>query len=231
MRVTNEIAQFLDSLTLVMDGALINSEFPERVADMFKRHNISTPSVHISDAFIEKISKTFLSGLLIPEFMNRAVVDAVLSAPIAPPFSGVAGISIAPIQWDQLLTAVCSSLGRPKILSAHGYVRSDELEQLGRRIITCCITPSTLNSAKLRVSLATCVSEFGVDQIVVCCLLQLSSLSQAGTTLRSLHEEIVEEIMVAARAAYMELSNPAPVDTMVTKAINDFVLTADEYLV
>eukprot|EP00899_Mesostigma_viride_P028211 jgi/Mesvir1/8575/Mv02849-RA.1 len=207
MRVTNEIAQFLDSLTLVMDGALINSEFPERVADMFKRHNISTPSVHISDAFIEKISKTFLSGLLIPEFMNRAVVDAVLSAPIAPAFSGVAGISIAPIQWDQLLTAVCSSLGRPKILSAHGYVRSDELEQLGRRIITCCITPSTLNSAKLRVS------------------------RYAGTTLRSLHEEIVEEIMVAARAAYMELSNPAPVDTMVTKAINDFVLTADEYLV
>eukprot|EP00899_Mesostigma_viride_P018552 jgi/Mesvir1/26699/Mv20477-RA.1 len=234
MKVSNELAQAVDAVKLIMDGSIMSVDVPRRIFTVLEAHTSKSELVGVSSAIVQMLGQTFLSNLMTMEGSARSIVDAIHTCAVCLPLSGNAGVSISPSQWTLLYDIVSKTLvtnlgdtktatdadidalfGMLKDEHLDSYVSikkdSGQLHALARCFNSAITTPSRINSALLRVALASTMANVGIDGIAVCCLIHIASVVQTGRIVKSYVHELVEEVMAASRAAY-NASSPYGVD-------------------
>eukprot|EP00899_Mesostigma_viride_P014866 jgi/Mesvir1/23380/Mv21075-RA.1 len=234
MKVSNELAEAVDAVKLIMDGSIMGLEVPRRIFTVLEAHTSKSELPGVSPAVVQTLGQAFMSALLTMEGTTRSIVDAIETCANGSPFSGNTGVSISPSQWPLLYEMVSNtlvqSLGDTKtattadIDSLFAMLKDENLDtyvslvrgngQLHAlaRCFNCAITtPSRMNSALLRVALASTMANVGIDGIAVCCFIHIASVVQTGRIVKSYIHELVEEVMAASRAGY-NASSPYGVD-------------------
>eukprot|EP00899_Mesostigma_viride_P009055 jgi/Mesvir1/18150/Mv09448-RA.1 len=253
MKVSNELAEAVEAVKLIMDGSIMGIDVPRRIFAVLESHTSNARLLGVPEALIQKLGQAFMCNLLTTEGSTRFIVDTILSCVNEAPLSGNAGVSISPSQWTLLFDAVSKSLapnmGDTKTETKEGVdalfaMLKDEtldsylsivkehgqLHALARCFNSAVTAPSRINSALLRVGLAATMANVGIDFVAVSSLIHVGSVVQTGRIVKSYVQELVEEVMAASRAAY-NASSPHGVDkhkpSPVAIAMADLIVAAN----
>eukprot|EP00899_Mesostigma_viride_P001051 jgi/Mesvir1/10947/Mv11488-RA.1 len=219
---------------MLMEGSVVDPSYLPPILEELGRHAQSSTPLNLSSSYVDELHRAYLGNLLATEEYGCPVL-AVARSPSLPYLSGFDGMSIAPSQWEDLYVAVNAEIhgddapapGLSKHVadfdSAAALFHDSRLDEfvaevenkgvlwtLASQIVRSVQSVDPVDSALLRLALATAMQATDADVVAVCSLLHLASMIQAKGVTREAAEAFVGRVAQVARDVYNSASGLTP---------------------